>query len=402
MKKMLMISIELPYPPNSGGRMKSWNLVKYLSEQYQLGLACPLKYGVEQCDAFRQNTRLRHFLTDTVDIPRSGKSLLKSYFKGVPINVHRSGSAKLADEVAAVADDYDIILLDHYESFQYLPLNFKGQVILHTHNATYLMWERYTKSDANIIYRIVTALEAKRVRRYEHAASEQADLVFASPNDIDSLVHIGCQRDKFRTTYHLGDDSQLALAPLDFNRSEKALFYVGLLNWEANVDGLLWFLDDVWPAVASVNPDLEFWIAGGNPDPRLKEKVKHLPGVTLLGYVDDLEGLFSKARLFMAPLRFGSGIKVKVLNAMCRGLPVITTSVGAEGLVANHMEHLVITDDASNMSQAIDQLLKDKQAWDKLQEGSRSLIRQHYTWEKVLGYMVSEIEANAELNHATT
>ncbi|MGB0465967.1 MAG: glycosyltransferase [Pontibacterium sp.] len=402
MKKMLMISIELPYPPSSGGRMKSWNLVNYLSRYYEFGLACPLKYGTEYLADFREKTQLRHFLSDRVEIPRSAKSLATSYLKMVPLNVHRSGSADLKRQIAAVADEYDIIFLDHYESLQYLPEGFRGQVIFHTHNATYLMWERYADSDANLVYRAVTAVEARRVRRYENAVCERADLIFASPNDIDSLVAIGCERSKFRVTYHLGDDSQLALEALRFEATEKALLYVGLLNWEANVDGLMWFLEEIWPDLLLNNPDLEFWIAGGSPDPRLIAKVDSLPGVSLLGFVEDLEPLFSRARLFMAPLRFGSGIKVKVLNAMCRGLPTITTSVGSEGLVAKHMEHLSITDNAADMRDAVSLLLTDQAAWDRLQEGSRALVREHYTWEKVLGYMVSEIEAQAESQHETT
>ncbi len=391
MRSMLFISIELPYPPSSGGRMKSWNLIRYLSNYFTLGLACPLKYGSDKVDSFIQQTSLRHFFYDKVEVARSGKSLLQSYFKGIPINVLRSRSEKLLDQIAQIAHEYDILFLDHYESAQYLPVDFRGKIIFHTHNATYLMWQRYAHSDANIAFRAATYLESRRVIYHERMAAERADLVFASPNDIDSLVEIGVDRDKCRVTYHLGDDNQLELPSLEFRKTEKALLYIGTLNWEANVDGLLWFFDEVWPAIKAKHTDLVFYVVGSKPDPRLTDRAADLTDVEFTGFVDELEPYFQKARLFMAPLRFGAGIKVKVLNAMSRGMPTVTTSVGCEGLKTEHMKHLSITDSAADMVDAIDRLLTDEKKWCELEQESRKLVAEHYTWDKVLGYMVTEI-----------
>jgi glycosyltransferase involved in cell wall biosynthesis len=392
-QSLLMITIELPFPPTSGGRMKSWNMVDFLGRHYELGVACPVKYGDSELVAFASKTSLKHFLTSKVEKPRNAISLLKSYLLNIPINVYRSRSTRLKRLITEIADQYDIILLDHYESSWYLPENFKGKVILHTHNATYLMWERYAKSDASLPYRLVTWLEAIRVKHYEKRAAALADLVFASPNDIDNLVAIGVDRSKCRVTYHLGDDSQLELPSLKFSETEKALLYIGTLNWEANIDGLLWFFESVWPEVRTLHPDLYFYVVGGKPDPRLLDAGKHLPGVEFTGFADELEPYFQKARLFMAPLRFGSGIKVKVLNSMCRGMPIITTPVGSEGLIAEHMVHLSITDidKPADMVKAIDILLTDEHQWSAMEQASRALVTEHYTWKKVLGYMVEEI-----------
>lgn len=392
MQRLLMITIELPFPATSGGRMKSWNMAKYLSKQFDVSLVCPLKYGTDELNRFDDAIDLKVFHYDQVEISRSATNLAKSYIRGIPLNVFRSGSYELKQRVAEIADNFDIILLDAYESFQYLPPDYHGQVILHTHNATYIMWERYAKTGDSFPMRMAAKTEAERVKNYERKACQRADLVFASPNDIDNLCGLGVSRDKFRETFHLGDDSQLALPSIEFDKTEEVLLYVGTLNWEANIDGLLWFLEEVWPSVKAKRSKLRFDIAGGNPDPRIKAACEPLTDVNLLGFVEDLEPLFIRSRLFMAPLRFGSGIKVKVLNAMCRGLPVITTSAGAEGISATHMQHLSITDEPRAMSQAILNLLQDKSAWLSIEHSSRELIREKYTWERVLGYMVSEIK----------
>ena len=391
MSKLLMITIELPYPPSSGGRMKSWNMLKFLSQHFNVGLACPVKYGTKEIAAMTSQIDLRHFLHDTVEIPRSGKSLAQSYWHGMPINVFRSRSAALKKQIAAIAHEYDVIVLDHYESGQYLPDNFQGQVVFHAHNATYLMWERYAQSDANFLYRFVTWLEGKRVKSAEVQLCQRAQLVFASPNDIDSLVDAGADRQKCRETYHLGDDSQLALPSIAFKDTQKTLLYVGTLNWEANVDGLLWFFEKVWPLVVAEQPDTRMQVVGSKPDPRLTRAAAHDPRIEFTGFVEDLEPLFQVSRLFLAPLRFGSGIKVKVLNAMCRGLPTITTPVGAEGLAAQHMQHLSITETAEDMARSILHLMQNETDWQRLETQSRALVREKYTWKKVLGYMVDQI-----------
>ena len=391
MSKLLMITIELPYPPSSGGRMKSWNMLKFLSQHYDVGLACPVKYGTKEVAAMVSQIQLRHFLHDAVEIPRSGKTLAQSYWHGIPINVFRSRSVALKKQIAAIAHEYDVIVLDHYESGQYLPDNYQGQVIFHAHNATYLMWERYAQSDANMLYRIVTWLEGKRVKSAEVQLCQRAQLVFASPNDIDSLVDAGANRNRCRETYHLGDDSQLTLPSIAFKDTQKTLLYVGTLNWEANVDGLLWFFEKVWPLVVAQQPDTRMQVVGSKPDPRLTRAAAHDPRIEFTGFVEDLEPLFQVSRLFLAPLRFGSGIKVKVLNAMCRGLPTITTPVGAEGLAAHHMEHLSITETAEDMARSILHLMDNEADWLRLETQSRALVREKYTWKKVLGYMVDQI-----------
>ena len=390
-KTLLMISIELPYPANSGGRVKSWNMLKYLTNHFAVSLACPLKYGTEHLEAFTHAIELEQFIHDKVEEPRSPKNLLKSYLQSVPLNVLRSGSRKLKELIAETANNYDFILIDHYEAAQYIPENFVGQVIFHAHNATYLMWDRYGKEGNNSLMRTIAKCEAKRVAKFESAICRRSDLFFASPNDIENLSRIGADLSQARETYHLGDDTQLSLPSIKFEETEKRLLYVGTLSWEANVDGLLWFIDQVWPNLKTNNPNLILDIAGGNPAQRLVDRVDQINDINLLGFVDDLEPLFKRSRVFVAPLTFGSGIKVKVLNSMCRGLPISTTSVGAEGIDAEHMTHLCIDDTPEAMVASIDRLLHDQSLWETLEENSRERVREKYTWDKVLGFMVSEI-----------
>lgn len=390
--KLLFVSIELPFPPTSGGRIKSWNMLKAFTANYDVTLVCPLKYGDGELEKFNESIQLDNSYHEKVERERTPKNLITSYLSGVPINVYRSASKKLKAQVERIIDEFDVVVLDHYESFYYLPDNCSGKVIFHTHNATYLMWQRYANGDDSFVMRSIAAFEARRVKKYEKSACDHADLVFAAPNDIEYLCLLGCDPTKFRETYHLGDDSQLALPQLQLEGTREQLLYVGTLTWEANVDGLLWFLDEVWPDLKAQRPRLSFHIAGGKPDKRLVNKVETCSDVSLLGFVEDLESHFKESRLFISPLRFGAGIKVKVLNTMCRGLPVVTTSVGAEGLGVEHMRDIAIADNAQETIIAINTLLDDSDSWHRIRDGSRRIIEAKYTWKRVLGYMLNEIQ----------
>ena len=114
--------------------------------------------------------------------------------------------------------------------------------------------------------------------------------------------------------------------------------------------------------------------------------------IVLTGFVEDLEPYFQQGRVFITPLRFGSGIKVKVVNALYRGIPCVTTSIGAEGLKVKDGEHVYIKDDAATFAQAIFTLLEDKKQWNYLQENARALARKYYTWDYVLENIRKAIE----------
>lgn len=388
MKKLLFISPELPYPPHSGGKVKSMKLLAALAERYRITFASPLKQeDSKHLRAFHEVSPCDSHLHAPVDIPRSAVNLAASYLQGWPLNVRRTLDRGLQQRIAAVAGDHDIIVLDHYEVFPYLPADYDGLVVYHAHNAYFKMWERYATLAGNPAMRLAAHLEASRVRGYEAAVANRAEVVFAAPNDARELIAAGVDSGKIRDTYHLGDDSQLALPELQYEDTAKKLMYVGFLGWEPNVQGLLWFIEEVWPRLHAKHPDLVFDIVGKNPDKRLQAAVEPHPGIRLTGYVADLQTIYRDSRVSVAPLLFGSGMKVKVLDAMARGVPTVTTSVGAEGIAVENGRHLLVEDDPARMAERIDDLLGDPGLWQRMQTASRDLIREQYTWRRLFREM---------------
>lgn len=393
MKKLLFISPELPFPAQSGGKVKTLKLVQSLAQRYQVTFVSPLKLDdADFQEEFARVSGCFQHMHAPVDIPRSAARLLESYAHGCPLNVTRTLDRGLQRQVAELADRHDIIILDHYEVLPYLPSEYRGLVIYHAHNAYFKIWQRYASLPGNPAMRLAAFLEAKRVRRYEATVASRAELVFAAPNDARELIDAGVPAEKIRDTYHLGDDSQLDLPELRFQDTLRKLMYVGFLGWEPNIQGLLWFIENVWPELAVRHPTLRFDIVGKNPDERLKMAVADYPAIRLTGYVSDLQTIYRDSRVSVAPLLFGSGMKVKVLDAMARGIPTVTTSVGAEGIDVESGMQLIVEDDALVMADRIDELLDNRQLWEQLQRESRQLIRRQYTWQRLLASMHAEID----------
>ncbi|MEH6580753.1 MAG: glycosyltransferase [Halioglobus sp.] len=394
MKKLLFITPELPFPAQSGGKVKSLKLLQALAERYQVTLACPLKLeDASYVEEFHAISPCSNHLHDAVNVPRSPGNLIRSYLRGIPLNVHRTHSQRLQAEVASVADDHDVAFLDHYEVFPYLPQEYAGLAVYHAHNAYFKMWQRYAQLPGNPAMRLAAYFEAKRVRSYESSVASLTDLTFAAPNDAIELKQLGVEEDKVHHTFHLGDDEQLELPDLRHVDTVKKLMYVGFLGWEPNVQGLLWFIERVWPSLVQRHPDLRFDIVGKNPDQRLQAAAACWEGISLKGFVPDLQDIYRDSRVSVAPLLFGSGMKVKVLDAMARGMPIVTTSVGAEGIDMESGKHLLVANTPGDMANEVDRLLTDSDLWQRLQVNSRALIRERYTWRRLFTQMHRTLDA---------
>lgn len=391
--KILFLSTQLPYPPKSGGTIKSWNYLKDLTRRYQVSLACLLKGDDEEfIPDFQKNISLEGQLYFPLNLKRSALTLLRSYFGFPCLNVYRNYSKEFEQKVGQLSLGHDLIIVDHYEVFQYIPNNFRGKVVLHTHNAEFMLWQRMADLEKNPIKKWLLMLEAKRVKNYEIKLMRQADLVYATPSDIDIYQKHHFDVSRHRPTFHLGNEELLALPKIDFEATELAFTFVGTLTWEPNIDGICWFLKEVWPKIMQKHAKAKLYIIGKSPDQRIQSAAMQDQSVVFTGFVKDLEQFFQKTRIYIVPLRFGSGMKVKVLEGLYRGIPMVTTPVGAEGLKLKHREETMIADDAVAFSAACLELVENRILWETLSRKSRVIASEKYTWQPLFEQMDKELK----------
>ncbi len=383
-KKILFLTPQLPYPPISGGVIKSWKLLEYLSSKYETYLACFLKNEDDSSlEEMQSKIALSGLYTEKIDVPRNALNFIKSNLQGIALNLYRNKSSTFKKHINSIINDFDIVFVDHYEVFQYVSKTYKGRIVLHEHNCEYLMWERFARLEKNPAKKIALKNQSFLIKKYERKICNTSHAVLAAPNDIEELIAIGAQQKKFFVTYHLGDESLLEHPDLVYETTENAFLFVGTLTWEANVDGLLWFIENQWERLSNKISDVKFYIIGKNPDARIKMLAEQYTNIELTGFVEDLEPYFKKCRVFLCPLRFGSGIKVKVINSMYRGIPTVTTSVGAEGLGLKNGEEMIIEDNLDVLTDKLVVLMGNEDHWNTLSKKSRQFAFKNLTWERV-------------------
>lgn len=389
---ILFISTELPFPPRSGGKMKSWKYVEDLSKRYDLSIACLLKEDDSQyIDEFKQAINIEQLITQELQISRNPISLIKSYLGFPCLNVFRNFSTVFKRKIHSIIDNFDIVIVDHYEVFQYLPKNYKGKIIMHTHNAEFMLWERMSSLSNNPFLKLILNLEAHRVKSYEKKIFSKAQLIFSTPSDIELYEKNNFDISKHRTTYHLGNDDLLSKPTLKYEETEGALCFIGTLSWEPNIDGLLWFIKDVWPLVIKEKPTTCFYILGKKGDKRIYEVAKPYQNIIFTGFINDLDHYLKKSTAYVVPLRFGSGMKVKVLDGLYRGSPMVSTAVGVEGLALENGKHFLLANDSEDFANACITLLNDQKLWSALSQNSRKIAQEKYRWKPLFEQMNQEL-----------
>lgn len=392
-KKLLFITSQLPYPPVKGGVSTSWNFINFLNKHFNTSMITLLKWEDPDYEQeFLSKVTLDKYHSFELNIERTVGTVAKSYMQGVPINLVRNYDKELEGTIHSWIRDggFDYIFVDHYEMFQYIPESAKAKTIMHEHNAEFVMWERYSEVSKNPLKKLVTFMESKRIKKYEKEFCQQADMVLANPNDQEILSELTNGNSRIEKIIPCGEDFMLEWPNLEWDNTEESLLYIGSLGWEANVDGLIWFLEEGWEPLKAKKPNVKFYIVGGKPDPRIVALAEKHPDIIMTGFVDDLEDYYGKCRVFLTPLRFGSGVKLKVMNAMFRGMPVVTTPIGSEGMPVENGLHLYHSFDIDEFVQYSAKLLEDQAAWERLRDNSRKLTSELFSWK----YQLQNIKQN--------
>jgi polysaccharide biosynthesis protein PslH len=190
---------------------------------------------------------------------------------------------------------------------------------------------------------------------------------------------------------HLGASARVALLPntspapahtIEDGPSRTDVLMVGRMAYPPNAEGARWFVEQVWPSIHAANPDARCRIAGQLAPELPLDDLASIDGVDLLGHVDDLSAGLGRAAVCVAPILVGSGTRVKIIEAFAWGVPVVATTVGAEGLDAHHGEHLLLADDAESFASAVVELLDDDGLRASLAAAARQLYQERYSTER--------------------
>jgi glycosyltransferase involved in cell wall biosynthesis len=378
--RILFLTSQFPFPPDSGGTIKTLSVLEHLRGRHGADI---ITLNREPLTAEQRAWAQGWGKVQTIvlDRGRTPLNLVRSYMSKLPLSVERNRSDEMADAVgAAVAvGSYDCMFADGWLVAQYVPDTFSGLRILHEHNAEYVIWERHAYRETSRMRAPLVRREAHRVRAYEATLMGRFDVIFAvSSADREALGLIGGDLDRIKVLPNLPDRSLLEREPLTFGGTRPVVLYFGTLSWQPNIEGLLYFLHFVFPGVRARIPEARFVIAGRGASARLRIEAERTEGVDYLGPVENAEQLYQHSRVFVEVTRSGGGTKLKILNALARGIPVVATPEAAEGIEVRDGVDVLIRDTPDSLAGAITSLMQDEALWERLSHAGRSLIRDHY------------------------
>jgi len=306
-------------------------------------------------------------------------------FSRLPYNATRFFSDDFAGRLRSLLaeNDFDVIQLEGLYMAYYIPLirkHSKARIALRAHNIEHEIWQRTANLERSKLKRFYFRSLAKRIRAFKQGILNSYDLLIPiTERDANRYNQMGNSR-----PYHVSPvgyqlaDSQPEPGKIIF----PSLGCIGTLDWFPNQEGVVWFLDNVWPGIRKNHPNLTLRIAGRNAPPWL-EKQFNRPGVSYLGEIDDAKKFIQQTAIMVVPLFSGSGMRVKIIEGMALGKTIITTSIGAEGIPVTHMENIVVEDTAEGFSNSIDRLLKDPALFDSIGKNASLFIHNRFDNKKI-------------------
>lgn len=382
--KVLVLDEEIPYPPNAGKRIRTWNLLRRLAERHSIRLLC---YGCpsDPAAAAVRKAGISLCLVEpqaTLPAWRLYLSLFFNLFSLYPFSVAKHHSSRFQEKLDSLLENesWDLIQCEWTPYARYVARSGHVPVLVVTHNVESQIWARRARHTRNSIAKFFFQMQEWKMRRFERRALLQASAVTAVTTvDAQTVRGWGVQAISLVPN---GVDLE-AYSPASFDERENEILILGSLDWYPNVDGLHYFIKDVFPLLRARRPKATLRIVGRRPSETLKKKFQEIAGIDFVGEVEDVRSHLDRATVVAVPLRIGGGSRIKILEALAAGKAVVSTSIGAEGLDVISGKHLLIADSPSEFAARIEELLASKEARRRLSKQARMLVNQRYGWERV-------------------
>jgi len=381
--RILQLTNKSPWPPNDGGAIASMNLTKgfgFLGHKVSVLSMNTEKHRVKKKDIPKAVRALADFHFVDVPAPVSAWGAIKNVlFSRLPYNAERFISEDYSHALIKLLTKkkFDLVQLEGLYLCPYIPLirrYSKAKIAYRAHNIEHEIWNRtakMTRFPRNLYLKHL----ASRLKRFEISYLNDYDmLVPITDRDATILNKLGNQKPSF--TSQTGIDLSF-LVPTAKNLEFPSLFHIGSLDWSPNQEGLIWFLNNCWPAISKKYPDLKFYIAGRNA-PLWLEKKFALRNIIYLGKIEDAYEFINSKAIMVVPLFAGSGMRIKIVEGMALGKPIVTTTIGTEGIETTSGENILIADTAEEFNNAIYRLLEDREFFDQIGKNAIDLIRKKF------------------------
>lgn len=398
--KILWVCPTFLHPTTRGGQIRTLGMLREMHRRHEIHFAA-LQRPEDGEEGVARSTDFCSRCYPVLHHPPEARSAafyaqaVRGVFSGMPLAVSRWRSEALRRQVSQLlnAQRFDHLVCDFLAAAPNIPA--MERATLFQHNVETVIWERLRDQAANPLHRLVFRYEASRMLAYERAMCRAAAQVVAvSEEDAGrmralfgiphiSAVPTGVDLDFFAPPAKLAEGAPIT-----------DLVFSGSMNWAPNVDGVTYFCEAILPLILAREPGCRVTIVGRTPPPAITKLAESHPNVSVTGTVPDIRPYLWGAKVCIVPLRIGGGTRLKVYEAMAARVPVVSTSVGAEGLPVTHGENVVLADDPRSFAEACLELLADGAKRQSLSRKAYELAAAH-SWKQAAESFEGILEAAA-------
>lgn len=387
--KILWLKTELLHPVDKGGKIRTYHLLKQLKADHHITYLT-LDDGAAPPDAVDSANEYCHEL---IRIPHATRAKFSAGFyvelalnlaSSLPYAIlkYKSDAMKRAISEATAKDNFDVVICDFLTPAVNLPRTLQTPVVLFQHNVEAEIWRRHYEVQTNALKKRYLYRQWRKMQRFEKDACHRVDSVIAVSEADARMMERDYGVAKV-SDVPTGVDTDFFKPSNTVTPRPHSLVFTGSMDWLPNEDAMRYFIDEILPLVKQQIPDVHLTIVGRNPYPSLLELAERDPSLTVTGRVDDVRPYIDAAVAFIVPIRIGGGTRLKIYEAMAMEKPVISTTIGAEGLPLNDGEQLLLADDPQTFAAAVVQVLSDAEFASQLGKSAAQLVRRNFGWPGV-------------------
>jgi len=379
-----MLTQVLPYPPDSGPKIKTYNVIKYLTQHHRVTLV-----SFVRGDQLEHVRHLERYCQEVYPVPMDRGAIRDAWYVGLsfltgqPFMMVRDDRKAMRDLVDRLSSEqhFDVAHADQLNMGQYaerVPGAFK---VLDAHNALWLLYKRLWKTMSpgprkwllSRDWRLLKSYEGRLVREFDAVLAvsleDKAALQEAAGRPVDIVViPIAIDVDKVSVIERVAEPNHV--------------LHIGTMYWPPNIDAVEWFIHKVYPLIRRQRPDVRFDVVGARPPAELLALNNAGMGINVVGYVRDPTPYQRRAAVMIVPLLAGGGMRVKILNALAEGIPIVSTTLGCEGIEVTPGQDVLVGDTTEAFAAQVLRVLDDPDLGRRLAASGRKLVEEMYDYRR--------------------
>lgn len=403
--RILFVALTAPFPPTNGHRLRTWSMLQALAAD---GHELTLLVLAEDDEVVPEGGPLRRLCrsVDVVQVARPAGwrqylSRAQALLSSLPYGVWRLRSPALQRLVRErlAEGSFDLLLCDGVYNMVNVPKRAGRPLVLNKDDVAHVILERYLRIETNAVRRVYGWLESRKVRRWERDACARATLLLASSR-VDKLLlealspgpAVLVVPNTIDTDAYRPQRNHIYAPP---SKRRAVVLYQGGMDWHPNRDAVAFFARHIWPELRRLRPETVFRVAGRSPSAAFKRQLGAIPGLEFTGTVPDMRTEIAGATVCVVPLRIGSGTRLKILEAAAMGKPIVSTSLGAEGLGLMDGTEILLADHPRQFARSVAELLGDERRRQALGRAARSRVATDNNFPMMRNALREAIEAMA-------